>query len=482
MNAATNGYRSTGWLAGLLACSLMAGCAAVGPNYETPELQVPADFHTELGPGVEAGTTDEVALAQWWTVLGDDVLNGLIEAAINGNRDLLEAEARVREARARRGVAAADLAPVVNVSGSAVSSRSSDNAGSGQRNELYAIGFDAGWELDIFGGTRRSVEASQADVDASREDFRAARLSLMAEVALNYLDVRTLQARLDVAKANLATQIDTHNLANWRNQAGLTSALDVEQATYNLENTRSQIPTLESSLDAAMNRLAVLTGMPAGTLHSDLSTPVPIPVSTRAVAVGIPADSIRRRPDIRRAERVLAGETARVGVATADLYPRFTLAGSIGLDSSTGSNLFDSDNRFDSASAGIFAPIFNAGQIRQNIAVRDAIQEQALAAYETAVLTALEEVENALSAYAKEQTRRDALTVAANAAERASQLAELEYEAGLTDFQEVLEAQRSLLSFQDQLAQSTGLVTSGLISLYKAMGGGWHSADDATVR
>jgi multidrug efflux system outer membrane protein len=463
------------WCFALLVVLILAGCATVGPDYVPPETPVSATWHTQLKGGLITEEMDPRNLATWWTTFNDPELSSLINRAVGGNLDLKKAWARVREARARRGVAKADLFPTLDAAGSATWSRSSKDAGTGKTSDLYAAGFDAGWELDIFGGVRRSVEASEADLRASQEDLRDVLVSLLAEVALNYVEVRTFQTRLTVAEANLEAQNETYQLALWRHQAGLSDELAVQQARYNLENTRSQIPTLRVGLEEAMNRIAVLLGEQPGKIHEEVEKQVPIPVKSLKVAVGVPADVLRRRPDVRRAERELAAQTARVGVATADLYPKFTLSGSIGVEALSLSHLSSSGAWSLSGGPRITWAIFKAGAIRQNIEVQSALQEQYLITYEAAVLGALEEVENALVAYAEEQQRRQSLSEATQAAQKAVELAQHKYQAGLTDFSNVLDAQRSLLSFQGQLAQSDGTVTSDLVRLYKALGGGWTS-------
>jgi NodT family efflux transporter outer membrane factor (OMF) lipoprotein len=392
-----------------------------------------------------------------------------------GNLDLKKAMARVREARARRGIAKADLFPTLDATGSATWSRSSKDTGTGKTNDLFAATFDAGWELDIFGGVRRSVEAAEGDLRASQGDLRDVLVSLLAEVVSNYVEVRTFQARLAFAEANLEAQSETYQLTLWRYQAGLSDELAVQQARYNLESTRSQIPTLRTGLEEAMNRIAVLLGEQPGKVHGELEKRESIPVIPLKVAVGVPADVLRRRPDVRRAESQLAAQTARVGVATADLYPKFTLSGSIGLEALSLSNPSSAGSWTLSGGPRITWAIFRAGAIRQNIEVQSALQEQYLIAYEAAVLSALEEVENALVAYAEEQQRRQSLSEATQASQKAVELAQHKYQAGLTDFSNVLDAERSLLTFQDQLAQSNGAVTSNLVRLYKALGGGWTS-------
>jgi NodT family efflux transporter outer membrane factor (OMF) lipoprotein len=327
----------------------------------------------------------------------------------------------------------------------------------------------------VFGGIRRSIEAAQADLEASEEDLRDVLVTLLAETALNYVDVRTFQTRLEITESNLRTQEETYELVAARREAGLASQLDMEQAKYNLESTRSQIPTLQTGLEQAKNRLAVLLGENPGAVDDELSSQESIPVPRLDIAVGVPADVLRQRPDIRRVERQLAAQTARVGVATADLYPRFTLSGSIGLDAFSFNKLFLASSRTWAISPGFTWPVFNAGSIRKNIEVQDALQEQALIQYEATILAALEEVENALIAYADEQARRQYLVEASEAAQRAAELAEIQYGAGMSDFQDVLDAERSLLSFQDQLSSSEGQIVSNLIQLYKALGGGWTS-------
>lgn len=424
-------------------------------------------------PGNNGNNTE--ALAEWWNALGDPKLSSLIERAEKGNLDLKKAQAKIREARARRGIAKAGFFPTLNATGSAKRSKGSEDSGGGTTNDLYAAGFDASWELDIFGGVRRSVEATQANLEASQEDRRDVLVSLLAEVATNYIDVRTYQTRLALAEKNLKTQEETYQLTVWRNQAGLSDELAVQQARYNLENTRSTIPTLQTGLEEAMNRIAVLLGEQPGKIHEELTKREHIPVTPLNIAVGVPADVLRRRPDIRRAERNLASQTATVGVAVADLYPKFTLSGTIGLEALSMGNLFLSGSSTYGFGPGITIPIFAGGSIRQNIEVQSALQEQYLIAYETTVLNALEEVENALTAYAEEQHRKQTLTDAAAAAKQAAELAKNKYQSGLIAFGDVLDAQRSLLSFEDELAKSEGTVTTNLISLYKALGGGWKS-------
>ena len=495
--------RGMAFLLAALEVMILAGCATVGPDYVPPQISVPSQWHSPLPEGIKSKEAEHTTLVTWWATLNDPILSALIDRAAASNLDLKKARARIREARARRGVAQAALFPTLQSSVSATwsrkgefegdnkssrtgdrgmeSTRSGTQAGADiareedKSSELYAAGFDAGWELDIFGGVRRSVEAAQADLGASQEDLRDVLVSLLAELALNYVEVRAYQRRLAVAEMNLEAQKETHQLAQWRFQAGLSDELAVHQARYNLESTRSQIPTLRAGLEEALNRIAVLLGEQPGKLDEELKRKETIPTPPPRIAVGVPADILRRRPDIRRVERQLAAQTARIGVATADLYPKFALSGSIGLEALSLGNISSSGGWTVSGGPQISWAIFKAGAIRQNIEVQSALQEQYLIAYQKAVLSALEEVENALVAYAEEEHRRDTLLEATRAAQKAVELAQHKYQAGLTDFSDVLEAQRSLLSLEDQLARSEAAVTSNLIRLYKALGGGWAS-------
>lgn len=465
-------------LFGLMALLMLNACATVGPNYVPPEPAAPEAWHTELKDGLRASATDPKTLAQWWTTLNDPTLSDIVEQAASGNLDLKLARSRVREARALRGISRAGLLPSADAAGAYQRGRSSDNSGTGATGDLYNAGFDSGWELDVFGGLRRGIEAADADLAAEGENLRDVLVSLLAEAALNYVEARTFQTRLTVAEANLAAQQETYELISSRHAAGLSDELATQQARYNLEDTRSKIPTLRTGLEASQNRLAVLAGQSPGAVHGLLERRRPIPVTPPTVAVGVPAETLRRRPDIRRAERELAAQTARVGEATADLYPKFRLAGSIGLESISSTSLLDAASRTWSIGPSISWNLFDAGAIRQNIEVQDARQEQALIRYDAALLTALEEVENALTAYAEEQLRREFLFAATDAARKANQLSQDQYKAGLVDFSNVLDAQRSLLSFQDQLAASDGAVTANLITLYKTLGGGWSAMAD----
>jgi NodT family efflux transporter outer membrane factor (OMF) lipoprotein len=460
----------------LAAFALVLGGCMVGPDYTRKEPEAPEQWHAELQGGLTAAQMDPAILARWWGVLEDPLLSSLENRAISGNLDLKEARARIVEARALRGIERAGLFPALDAGAAAGRSRSSESSGTGNEGNLYSVGFDAGWELDVFGGTRRAVEAAQASLEATREDLHAVMVSLLAEVALNYLEVRTFQTRLEASKANIRAQQETYDLNFSRYRAGLISELTVQESLRILASSSAQIPVLETGMAAALNRLAVLLGESPGALHGELAREQPIPALPASLAVGIPAEALRSRPDIRRAERNLAAQTARIGVATAELYPKFRLSGMLGLEAVTSGDLFQSGSRTWALGSGATWNVFDTGAIRQNIQVQNARQEQALIQYETTVLRALEEVENALVAYAKEQTRREALRQASAAAAKAEQLARDQYQAGLVGYYSILDAQRALFVLKDTQAQSDGAVAANLVRLYKALGGGWQQA------
>jgi multidrug efflux system outer membrane protein len=443
---------------------VLAGCT-VGPDYVKPKEPVPAHWQGAAPPGAR----DAAVLEEWWKQFNDQVLDGLIRDALAANTDLATARAQLREARARRDRARAELGPSVNVSGSA----SRSDSGILPPSESYEAGFDASWEPDIFGGVRRGLEAAQADLQASGETLRDVRITLVAEVARNYVELRTGERRLAIADDNLAAVQDLYDLTRWRRQAGLVSELDEAQALSLLEQARAALPNLRTAVVEARYRLAILLGLPPGDLDARLKETGHIPLADDKVATGIPADTLRQRPDVRAAERRLAAQTARVGEAEAARYPSFRLSGSLGLQALAVSDLFTGNAVNNSLLAGITAPIFDSGRIRSNIKVQDARLEQARVAYKAAVLTALGDVENALVELDNTRQRREQLSRAAAAARQTLDIARQRYTAGLADFQAVLDSQRTVLNLEDQLVSSTGEFSTALIRLYKALGGGW---------
>jgi NodT family efflux transporter outer membrane factor (OMF) lipoprotein len=340
---------------------------------------------------------------------------------------------------------------------------------------FYRAGFDATWEIDVFGGTRRAVEAADAGLQASVENRRATFVTLLGEVARNYIEFRGFQRRLAVAEANLKAQRDTLELTRVRFQAGLASDLDVAQAEAQISSTAAQIPVLESSLKRAAYNLDVLLAQEPGVLADELGPERPIPSLPPDVLIGLPSELLRRRPDIRRAERELAAATAQVGVAVADLFPRFSLTGDVGLQSVSAADWFSGGSRFWAFGPTIRWPLFDAGRIRANIEIRNAQQEQAVYRYENTVLTALSEVEAALVNHSREQERYRFLADAVAANRRALAMANELYLSGLNSFLNVLDAQRSLYASENDLAQSEASMAANLVALYKALGGGWET-------
>ncbi|MDY0039074.1 MAG: TolC family protein [Desulforhabdus sp.] len=482
-----------GWC--LLSVSLVAAAScAVGPDYQPPSSKVPQAWRGASPPETEQMsviTTTPPELADWWRHFSDPVLISLVERAIESNLDLAQARARIRQARAARGIVTADFWPGVNASADYRRSGSGSSGGTvvggdaegglpfvsgggAVERDLFEAGLDATWELDIFGGVRRDIEAADADIRASVEDLRDVLVSLVAEVGTNYVSLRSIQERIAIAERNLKAQEHTAEITRKRFEAGFVSRLDVANASAQVATTRSQIPLLESAEQGTIYTISVLLGLDPGALAAELSAQEPIPPIPLQVPVGLPSDLLRRRPDIRRAEAQIRAATARIGVATADLFPRFSLTGSFGFSSSDLATFLNWSNRLYSLGPSVIWPVFDAGRIRANIELQKAIQEETLLAYRSTVLTALRDVETALAAYAKEQQHRAALEEAVVNNRKAVDLATQLYVAGRTDFLNVLAAENALHATEDELAVSTGNQAANLIALYKALGGGWQ--------
>ncbi len=464
------GSLSSAWQTRLLLLLMggaLGGCAAVGPDYVAPtQPALPATWSAPTVP--QAASAGE--LATWWQQLGDATLSDLVASAMQGNTDLRKAQARLAQARALRDVASAQRAPSLSAGFSGGESRTGNTPGAVQS---YSAGFDASWELDVFGGTRRAVEAATADQQSIEATLEATRVSLAAEVARNYVELRVAQKRLAIARNNLQSQSETLQLTEWRAQAGLVGSLDVEQARANREQTRAQIPALQTSIAQSEHRLGVLLGLAPAALKDRLAAEGPLPQAPERVAAGIPADVLRQRPDVRAAERSLAAETARIGQAEAARYPSFTLSGSIGLEALSFDGLVNGPTHTRSLLGSITAPLFNAGRLKRQADAQRAVADSARAGYEAAVLTALEDVENALVGIDNSRTRRAALAAALEAARNAALLARNRYTGGLIDFQTVLDTERTVLSLEDSLASSEGDSVLAVVQLYKALGGGW---------
>lgn len=453
---------------------ILTGCV-VGPDYRAPVITTPAAWRAETAGGLKREAAESSRLAQWWRTLNDPLLTALVEEAAANNLDLKLALARVRESRARRGFSEADRLPTVKAGAGVTRTRSSEEMGigGGRVNDTYSAQFDASWELDLFGAKRRNREAATATLAAAEENVHDVMVSLLAEVVLTYTEIRSTQARLEICRSTIASLTEIWQISRWRYQAGLVTQLDEEQARLTLEQTRAQLPALTNKLEKAGNNLALLLGRDFGPLK-ELQPAGPIPGASPEVAIGVPAETLRNRPDIRRAERQLAAATAQVGEAEAARYPDLSLTGAVGLQAAAVENLMTPGAFIYSLAASTAMTIFDGGRIRQKIEIQNALEEQALIAYRSAVRSALRDVENALVAYSEEQNRRTSLREAVQAAQNAAGLARNQYAAGLVDFSALLDTERSLLSLQDQLVQSEAAVTSNLALLYKALGGGWN--------
>jgi len=453
-----------------------ATSCSVGPDYQPPAVTtLPAAFR-EADARLDTQPAD---LASWWRRLDDPLLDRLVERAAMQSLDLEEALARVNELRALRGATAAELWPTVDVRAGYQRRVDSENTPFGSfatSFDSHTAGIDAAWELDVWGRVQRAIEASDADLEAEVETMRGVLISVIGEVAANYVQLRSLQERIVIATNNLALQERTLALVQARHASGLVTERDVAQARANVSATRARVPALEIEARAAENRLAVLLGMAPGALAAELAAAAPIPVPPVQVAVGVPSDVVRRRPDIRAAERLLAAETARIGVAEADLYPRLSLFGTFGFESDEAATLFDSNSFTMGVGPAIRWNVFDAGGVRNRIAAQDARTQQALARWERTVLVAVEEVENAMTGFLREQVRVAHLAEAATQARRAAEIASAQYTSGLTDFQNVVDFERATAELEDQLTQSRALITNNLIALYRALGGGWEQA------
>jgi multidrug efflux system outer membrane protein len=465
----------------------LAGCA-VGPDYHPPKTQAPANWsEAQLG----GATNRPVQIVDWWKTFNDPELNSLIQRAVAANDDLRVADGRLREARALRSNTAWDLGPTIDGGAGYTDTRQSKNSipfnttgpvgGEISSNylfhtDLYDAHFDASWEIDVFGGRRRALQEANAVLASTVEDQRDVLVSVLAEVARNYIDVRDFQQRVAIANRNIAAQQDAVDIAQARFHAGLASELDAKEAEVLLANTQSQVPTLEESLKQGVHRLGVLIGQQPGALLNELSAPAPIPAPPPEVPVGLPSDLLRRRPDVRRAERQLAAATANIGVQTAELFPKFSLTGVGGFQSFSVSDWFSGASKYWSAGPSVTWRILDYGHVRSQIQTANAQAQQSLAMYDKTVLLSLEDVENALVAYSQEQVRHRSLQDAVDAGRSAVEISNELYKNGLTSFLNVVDAERSLYQAEDGLVQSERTVTVNLVALYKALGGGWEDA------
>ncbi|MFD1330757.1 efflux transporter outer membrane subunit [Methylopila musalis] len=460
--------RST--VAAALALTL-AGCA-VGPDYRPPSLALPARYGAE--PATQRPARPQ--LAEWWRNLNDPLLNTLIEEAVAGNLDVASAKAAIREARASRRQAQGGLFPTLDggAAGSRTKTPSSQSAGGGSSlTTTLQAGFDASWEPDLFGGTRREVEAAVYGEQAAEEELRSTLLTLIGDVAQNYVEARGYQARAALARRTAASQRETAQLTRQKFEAGSSSAVDVSNANGLAAATSAEIPSLEASFAEAVHRLSVLTGRPPTALAPRLAAVRPIPSPRGLPAAGVPADVLLTRPDVRLAERRLAQYTAKIGQAEAALYPSVSLTGSISTTSARIGDLAKRSTIGWSWGPSVNVPLFEGGALRAAVDVAKAQRDQYFVAFRASVLTALEDVENAIVSLRKERERAGRLATSAAAYREATRLSRELYRAGTSDFLDVLDAERSLYTAEDSLLQSRVNSATDYVALQKALGGGW---------
>lgn len=450
---------------------LLSACAGLVPQRsgEPPAVDVPTSWSANRDAAAGTASTRE-----WWKAFADPQLTTLVELALRANTDVQTALANLRQARALVTVQNATLLPQAGASGSAQRSKSDNLPGS----NLFRAGFDASWEPDLFGANRAGLSATQADARSSAASLGDVQVSIAAEVATAYLQWRGTGVRLDVARENLKLQQETLQIALWRTQAGLGTSLEVEQARAAVEQTRAQIPALEATLAQTASSIAVLTARAPGQLP-ELATAGEAPTAPDGVALTIPADTLRQRPDVRRAEQDVRAAAARATQAEAQRYPSFSLSGNIGLSALTIGALGASGAGAAALLAGVSIPLFNGGALKAQVDARDAALAGAGSIYQGTVLTALKDVEDSLVALRSAQERRVTLQRAAEAADNASLIARQRYGSGLIDFQTVLDTQRTQLSVQDSLASARTDVATAQVRLVKALGGGWNPEEPA---
>lgn len=468
---------SKNYWAPLFICLLiltMSGCIAVGPDYEKTEPEMPDAWHSAVKSELEA---DRPELQTWWMLFNDPTLDRLINQAATNNLTLKAAIARIEQAAALRGVSASQYFPDLSANGGVTAyqnTSASTPAGTDRNGEMYQAGLAMAWELDLWGRIRRSVESAEASLQADTENYRDLLVVLNANIATAYINIRTLQQRIQLAEGNLERQHETLQLTQNRFNSGLSPALDVSQAELNLSRTSSFIPPLKQQLTETINRLCVLVGEMPHALEDELSQPQPIPQATPSIVAGIPTDLLRQRPDIRRAERELAAQHAKIGATKANLFPTLTLPGTLTLQSTSAGDLFDGTSGLYSFGPQLRWNLFNGRRIRNQVDAEVAGTKMARLNYEQTVLLALEEVEDAMAAYANEQDRIQSLEAASAAAEKSTELVSELYRSGLTDFQNMLTMEQAQLTQQDELAVNKGLLGVYLAQIYKSLGGGWN--------
>jgi multidrug efflux system outer membrane protein len=462
-------------------CLALLNACSVGPDYILPETNLPETFSQAAHSEFSAKSVE----LNWWTLFDDQELTGLVGQAIQHNYDLATARANLQEARALYLQAGLNLVPTVTSHANYTEQKRSMGALNNRSYvprelKLFNTGFDAFWEIDFFGRVRRDFEASHDEVDAQEASLRDLSVSLIAEVARNYFELRGLQNQLKVTKENAKIQSETWTITRARVENGRGTELDTARALAQLETTKASIPPLESAIQQAIHRISVLTGQFPGALDQKLSRSAALPKLPETLQIGTPSELLRRRPDIRIAERTLAASTARIGVAVADLFPRVTFVGSISLEANTLSGLSATGSESYSVGPKISWAALDLGRVYARIKAADAHTEADLAQYRQTVLNALEETENALVNYNRERARQKLLASAAKASKKARELAHLRFDAGITDFLTVLDAESRLLLDQESLAQSETAAATALAALYKALGGGWEATTNSS--
>ncbi len=491
-------------LLGLASATALSGCT-VGPNFKQPGWASPVSWFSGPKEAVRQPPSIPVAApvdVTWWRLFRDPVLTGLEQRVAAENLDIKVAGIRMAESRAQLGFARSSQFPTLAANSSYVRQQASNNglfavipsaagatgasglfgnSAGGVRGtglapfDLFQGGFDASWEVDLWGGVRRSIESASASSEASTEAKRSALLSSLAEVARDYIQLRGVQTQLQIARDNVRTARQSLSLTQQRAAGGVTTDLDVANASAQLRTTLAQIPTLQQQEAQLVNALSLLLGKPPNALRAELATARPIPPVPPRVPVGVPSELARRRPDIRQAEAQLHAATADIGVAQANFYPSLNLTGSFGLQALQFGKTFDIHSKQYAVGPGLTIPIFQGGQLRSTLQLREAQQQEAAINFQRTVLRAWHDVDNALTAYQAEQTRRDELVNAVSDDRRALTLAQSRYQQGVADFLTVLVSQSSLLGAQQQLADSTTTVSLDLVALYAALGGGWQA-------
>lgn len=461
-------------IAGIFALALLAACAKVGPDYTPPALE--KEIKVEVKQDQYLGVLPQQAdIRNWWQVFGDQTLTDLVNEAVANNLDIRQAQARLDESRARLGISKADLLPTINAGAGASRGRQSEAVtGVAQSTyNQYGISMDATWELDIWGKVRREVEASSAQYQASAEETNDVLITICADVARTYFSIRTIQSRLAITTTNIANQQKIVQLTQDRFAAGIGSDLEVAQATRVYAASQASLPPLRTALAEAINSLSVLLGQQPGYVNDKLKPIKDVPLPPAQVAIGIPAEQIRARPDVRQAERLLAAQTARIGVAKADLYPSLALNGSVGTAALSAGDLFSGGTNLFSFGPAIRLNIFNRKRLKDQIKVEDAKTKQALAHYEKTLLMAVKDVEDSLVAYHEQQLQLTALEQALAAAQSAMAKSQDLYASGLIDFQNVLDAERALLEVENNYEDGRGNTSILLVRLYRSLAGGW---------